>query len=769
MLKSTNINRNTLLEIEKKVSWLSNYIIHYANNVRIKEDDLKVGGHQASSASVVSILVVLFFKILKKYDRIAIKPHASPVFHAIQYLLANQNIDNLKNFRRLDGAQAYPSRTKDFCEVDFSTGSVGLGGAMTIFSSFTQDFLKENNLLENEPSKMISIFGDAELDEGNVYEALLEGAKHNLKNCWWIIDYNRQSLDGIVFEKLFEKIINLFALMDWNVEILKYGSKLEKLSKSKSGKKIMKWIDDCPNDLFSALTYQGGKDWRVTLLKAFDDDHDTKNLIQSFNDEELNDLMTNLAGHDVESLERAFLKYLNNDKPTCFICYTVKGFGLPLAGHKDNHSGIMNNHQFNDYKKIMKIRDGKEWEKTEGIKLSINELNSIIKSNPLSKCRREFSEIIPIKPFQGIIFNKFISTQEAFGKIMNEVGKVNNNFTRRIITTSPDVTVSTNLGGWVNKRNIFSTHKKSDIFGEKKVFSSQKWKYVPDGQHIELGIAENNFFLLLASLGISDKLFGKRMLPIGTIYDTFIGRGLDALNYATYIDARFILVGTPSGVTLSHEGGAHQSILTPNIGISQPNLTYYEPSYADEFVFLFFWALEYIQKKEGSSVYFRLSTKKLIQPERQLSQNDKHDIIKGGYWFQKPKTFKPVILICTGVMIGEVEKLKKKIIKEEIDMGIFIATSPDQLYSNWMNSKKNNTSSHIEKILKVYKRDTVLVTIIDGHSSSLAWIGSVLGHKVYPLGLNKFGQSGDLNEIYKYTNIDFKSILDRIAKSIVNN
>ena len=388
----------------------------------------------------------------------------------------------------------------------------------------------------------------------------------------------------------------------------------------------------------------------------------------------------------------------------------------------------------------------------------------------MSKCNREFSEVIPVEPLKDITYNKFISTQEAFGKIMNEIGKVNNSFTDRIITTSPDVTVSTSLGGWVNKKNIFNTYKKTDIFGEKKVFSSQKWKYVPDGQHIELGIAENNLFLLLASLGISDKLFGKRILPVGTIYDTFIGRGLDALNYATYIDSRFILVGTPSGVTLSHEGGAHQSILTPNIGISQPNLAYYEPSYADELEFLFFWGLEYMQKKEGSSIYFRLSTKKLIQPERKLSQKNKMDIVTGCYWLHKPKTSQPIILICTGVMIGEVEKLQDEITKEEIDLGILIATSPDRLYLDWLNSKDNNTTSHIEKTLQAYNnRSTALITIIDAHSSSLAWIGSVLGQRVYPMGLNKFGQSGDLDEIYKYTNIDFKSIIDRIARSIVEN
>ncbi|MAH88904.1 MAG: transketolase [Pelagibacterales bacterium] len=768
MLKSTNKNK-TFLEIEKKISWLSNYIIHYANNIRHKEDDLKVGGHQASSASVVSILVVLYFKIINKYDRIAIKPHASPVFHAIQYLLNNQNIKNLKNFRKLDGAQAYPSKTKDFCDVDFSTGSVGLGGAMTIFSSFTQDFLKENQLLKTGTNKMISIFGDAELDEGNVYEALLEGAKHNLKNCWWIIDYNRQSLDGIVYEKLFEKIINLFELMDWNVEILKYGSKLQKLKHSNSGKKILKWIDDCPNDLFSALTYQGGKDWRNTLLEEFKEDKKTIKLIQSFNNEELNELMTNLAGHDIESLENSFSKYFNSDKPTCFICYTVKGFGLPLAGHKDNHSGIMNNQQFSEYKSLMNIREGKEWDKTEGLEINIDEFNSIIESNPLYKNNREFSDSIEINSFDEISFINNISTQEAFGKIMNEIGKVNNSFTKRIVTTSPDVTVSTSLGGWVNKKNIFSTHRKKDIFGEKKVFSAQKWKYLPHGQHIELGIAENNLFLLLASLGISDKLFGTRLLPIGTIYDTFIGRGLDALNYATYIDARFILVGTPSGVTLSHEGGAHQSIITPNIGISQPNLTYYEPSFADELNFLFFWALKHIQQKDGTSIYFRLSTKKLIQPNRTLSKKDQKEIINGCYWFKRPKTKQSIILICTGVIIGEVEKMRKEIIDEEIDLGILIATSPDKLYADWMNSKKDNSYCHIEETLKSINRNSLIITIIDAHSSSLSWIGSVLGHKVYPMGINKFGQSGDLNEIYRYTNIDFKSIIDRIAKSIANN
>ncbi len=769
MLKSTN-KYNDLDEIEKKVSWLSNYIIHFANNIRKKDDDLKVGGHQASCASVVSILIVLFFKILKRYDRIAIKPHASPVFHAIQYLLGNQTKENLKNFRKLNGAQAYPSKTKDYCDVDFSTGSVGLGGAMTIFSSFTQDFLNENKLLDIPSSKMISIFGDAELDEGNIYEALLEGAKHNLKNCWWIIDYNRQSLDGIVHERLFEKIIKLFELMDWNVEILKYGTKLKSLKSSKEGEKLLKWIDDCPNDLFSALTFQGSDEWRKALKEDFKNDKTVINLIESFNNKELQELMTNLAGHDTETLEETFLKYVDNDKPTCFICYTVKGFGLPLAGHKDNHSGIMNIDQFKVYQEKMHIGSGKEWSKTEGVKVPEKVFKEFLSNNIFYEIekKRIFNDQYIKFSEKKLSFKDYTSTQDAFGQILNNLGKEKDNNINRIITTSPDVTVSTNLGSWVNQRNIFSRNAKEDIFKEKKVTSAQKWKYSPRGQHIELGIAENNLFLLLGALGISENIFGTRLIPIGTIYDTFIGRGLDALNYATYIDARFILVGTPSGISLSHEGGAHQSITTPNIGISQPNLSYYEPTFADELNILIFWALNNIQKKNGRSVYFRLSTKKLLQPKRELTNNIRDDVIRGGYWLTNNNENLDLLFICTGVIVGEVLNCLNVLKEENLNIGVFIATSPDELFRDWtLSTKSNNHKSHLEKKLSNIENKTPIITIIDGHSSSLSWVGSIKGQRVIPMGANNFGQSGDLKEVYAFNEIDLNSIVDRIARIIL--
>ncbi|MGH6954006.1 MAG: 1-deoxy-D-xylulose-5-phosphate synthase N-terminal domain-containing protein, partial [Alphaproteobacteria bacterium] len=183
-----------LKQLERKVLWLSSWMIHHANHIRPSRDGLKVGGHQASSASVATLMSALYFAILKPEDRVAVKPHASPVYHAIQYLVGRQSVENLERFRAFGGAQAYPSRTKDADDVDFSTGSVGLGVAVTLFASLAQDYVRQHGLMPTDrpQGRMIAVMGDAELDEGNVFEALLEGSKHDVRNLWWVIDYNRQ-------------------------------------------------------------------------------------------------------------------------------------------------------------------------------------------------------------------------------------------------------------------------------------------------------------------------------------------------------------------------------------------------------------------------------------------------------------------------------------------------------------------------------------------------------------------------------------------------
>jgi len=353
--------------LEKKVLWLASWTIHHANYVRENVDGLKVGGHQASCASLATIMTALYFHILRPQDRVAVKPHASPIYHAIQYLLGRQTRQNLEAFRGYKGAQSYPSRTKDADGVDFSTGSVGLGVAQTLFSSLVQDYVRAHGWgLDRPEGRMIALVGDAELDEGNIFEAMLEGWKQGLRNCWWIIDYNRQSLDAVIREGLWSRYEALFRAFGWDVVILKYGALLEAAFAEPGGDLLRLWIDQCPNQLYSALVFQGGAAWRKHLLADLGSQASVTQLVERRSDEELSRLMTNLAGHDLPTLIDSFGS-IDNDRPTCFICYTIKVFGLPFAGHKDNHAGLRTEKQMDALRTAMRIRPGHEWDKFEGL------------------------------------------------------------------------------------------------------------------------------------------------------------------------------------------------------------------------------------------------------------------------------------------------------------------------------------------------------------------------------------------------------------------
>jgi pyruvate dehydrogenase E1 component len=322
-----------LTELERKVLWLATWTIHNANHLRDDSDGLKVGGHQASSASLATIMTALYFAILRPEDRVAVKPHASPIFHAIQYLFGRQTREKLENFRGYGGAQSYPSRTKDDDVVDFSTGSVGLGVAQTLFAALTQDYLRDKGLATDRPEgRMVALLGDAEMDEGNIFEALLEGWKHGVRNAWWIVDYNRQSLDAVVREGLWEKFEAMFRNFGWDVVILKHGALQTAAFAEPGGERLREWIDGCPNQDYAALTFQGGAAWRKRLTDDLGDRGEVSKLIDRRSDAELAELMSNLGGHDLQSILEAFEAARSHDRPTCFIAYTIKGFGPAVPG-----------------------------------------------------------------------------------------------------------------------------------------------------------------------------------------------------------------------------------------------------------------------------------------------------------------------------------------------------------------------------------------------------------------------------------------------------
>ncbi len=770
-----------LRELEKKVLWLASWTIHNANHLRENADGPKVGGHQASSASLASIMTALYFDVLRPEDRVAVKPHASPIFHAIQYLLGKQTREHLEKFRGYKGAQSYPSRTKDADDVDFSTGSVGLGVAQTLFSSLVQDYVRAHGWAhERHEGRMIALVGDAELDEGNIFEALLEGWKQGLRNCWWIIDYNRQSLDAVVREGLWQRYEQLFKNFGWDVVILKYGSLQQAAFREPGGEKLRAWIDNCPNQLYSALVFAGGAAWRKRLNDEIGDQGDFSRLIEKRSDDELARLMNNLGGHDLPSLCEAF-HAVDHDRPTCFICYTVKGFGLPMAGHKDNHAGLMTPAQMETFRAAINVRAGHEWDKFEGLSLDASELQHFLDNVPFASgsTRRLKAPSIEVPDELPLTFQAVTSTQSGFGALLNEIGRGESEFARRIVTTSPDVTVSTNLGPWVNRRKLFGREAMADTFRNERIPSTFNWEFSPKGQHIELGIAEMNLFILLSALGLSHSINGERLLPIGTLYDPFIARGLDALNYACYQDARFILVATPSGITLSGEGGAHQSISEPLIGLAQDGLAAFEPAYVDELAAILGWAFSYIQKngdgapsernwlrdETGGSVYLRLSTRPLEQIERKMTPELRQQIVDGAYWLRKPGPNAQVIVAYTGAIAPEAIAAVGLIAEDRRDVGLLAVTSADRLNAGWTAAQRArerglvHARSHIERLLADVPPHCGIVTVLDGHPATLAWLGAVGGHRVRPLGVEHFGQTGSLAELYRHYGIDANAIV----------
>ncbi|MFL5325848.1 MAG: transketolase [Microvirga sp.] len=774
-----------LAELERKVLWLSTWTIHNANHLRASGDGLKVGGHQASSASLATIMTALYFAALRPEDRVAVKPHASPVYHAIQYLLGHQTRDKLENFRGYKGAQSYPSRTKDADDVDFSTGSVGLGVAQTLFASLVQDYVKAHGWAKDRPEgRMIALVGDAEMDEGNIFEALLEGWKQGVRNTWWIVDYNRQSLDAVVREGLYDRFEAIFRAFGWEVVTLKYGSLMTQAFAEPGGDKLRAWIDSCPNQLYSALTFQGGAAWRRRLLDDLGDQGPVSRLIDKRSDEALGRLMANLGGHDLPSLLEAF-EAIDHDRPVVFIAYTIKGVGLPLAGHKDNHSGLLTPTQMEGYRTSAKVRPGHEWDKFEGLSIPADTLQRFLDAVPFRAKGRRRLEAPPIPVPDAIAAPKqaAMATQQGFGLILNELARSDEPLASRIVTTSPDVTVSTNLGAWVNRRGLFAREEMKDTFKAERIPSTYAWEFGPKGQHIELGIAEMNLFILLSALGLSHSLFGERLIPIGTLYDPFIARGLDALNYACYQEARFILAATPSGVTLAPEGGAHQSIGTPLIGMAQDGLASFEPAFVDELAEILRWAFAYVQRsgereiegaeaegrwlreETGGSVYLRLSTRVIEQPQREMTAALSRDIVDGAYWLRKPGPNAQVVVAYAGAVAPEAIEAVGLMAEDRRDVGLLAVTSADRLNAGWTAAQRArerglvHARSHIERLLTDLPPHCGIVTVLDGHPATLAWLGAVGGHRTRSLGVEHFGQTGSIAELYRHYGIDAQGIV----------
>ncbi|HRO13124.1 transketolase, partial [Amaricoccus sp.] len=541
----------------------------------------------------------------------------------------------------------------------------------------------------------------------------------------------------------------------------------------------------CPNQLYSALTFQGGAAWRRRLLDDLGDQGPVSALIERRSDAELAALMENLGGHDLASLLHAFEAAGRHDRPTLFLAYTIKGRGLPLAGHKDNHAGLMTPAQIEGLRAAMGIRAGHEFDPWEGMADPAG-LERVARGarffaagpRRLAAGPVEVPAALPLADNRG----KPVSTQMAFGQILNEIARQGGPLADRIVTTAPDVTVSTNLGGWVNRRGLHAREALADTFKAERIPSTYTWEFSPAGQHIELGIAEANLMTMLSALGLSHQINGVRLLPIGTVYDPFVLRSADQLNYACYQDARFILVGTPSGVTLAPEGGAHQSIAPPLVGMAQDGLAAFEPAFTDELGVILGWAFDYLQRDgdrtpdprtwlrdaTGGSVYLRLSTRPVEQPGRPMTPALAQEVVDGGYWLRPPEPSTEIVIAYTGVVAPEAVEAVGRLAETRRAPALLAVTSADRLNAGWSAAQRAREAgaaearAHVERLMAAVPREAAIVTVCDGHPAALAWLGSVAGHRGRALGVEHFGQTGRIADLYRHYGIDAAGILKAV-------
>ena len=432
----------------------------------------------------------------------------------------------------------------------------------------------------------------------------------------------------------------------------------------------------------------------------------------------------------------------------------------------------------------MNIRPGHEWDKFEGLAVAPAELERFLERVPFAAGERQHDAARIEVPAQlPVTIQPVMSTQAGFGALLNELGREHSAIAERVVTASPDVTVSTNLGPWVNRRGLFAREKMADTFKSERIPSTFNWDFSPKGQHIELGIAEMNLFILLSALGLSHAINGERLIPIGTLYDPFIQRGLDALNYACYQEARFILVATPSGITLAPEGGAHQSIATPLIGLAQDGLAAFEPAFVDELAAILVFAFDYIQRdaegeasernwlrdETGGSVYLRLSTRPIEQIKRAMTPELRQAIVDGAYWQRPPGPNCQVVVAYTGAVVPEAIQAVGLMAEDRRDVGLLAVTSADRLNAGWTAAQRArerglvHARSHIEKLMADVPSHCGIVTVLDGHPATLAWLGAVRGHRVRALGVEHFGQTGSIPELYRHYGIDANAIVAAAA------
>ncbi len=754
----------TLRTISQRVLWLSAAIVDAANRGRAHTSGVKAGGHQASSASMVEIMVALWFHELTALDRVSVKPHASPTLHAINYLLGDLDGKYLSTLRSKGGLQSYPSRLKDPDTVDFSTGSVGIGATASLWAAMSHRYIRSHFRDAPPAGRFISLLGDAELDEGAIWEAVADPGAAKLGELLWVVDLNRQSLDRVVPDIQVERLKGMFAAAGWEVVVLKWGRLVSALFERPGGAELRRRLEEMPNEEFQRILRLNSAEVPERLL-AGHESRALRSLVEAVGAKDMAAAVRDLGGHDLGLLIETFGK-VNAQRPTVVFAYTIKGRGLPTEGHPNNHAVLLTEGQMQSLSEECGTSLEDPWrtfDPESDAGLLCAQRGAELRRQPVSDPSR-----LSIPASLGHGYRKPVSTQAALGRLLADLPRDAPEAARRVVTCSPDVASSTNLGGWINKTGVWSVEDRRDWFAD-DAERMLKWAEATDGQHLELGIAEVNLVGLLGELGATWSRWGERLIPIGTIYDPFVPRALEPWSYGIYAGGQSILVGTPSGVTLAPEGGAHQSITTPSIGLEQPGCIAWEPAFAQDLEWTFLHAMSRVGLSGGEAAYFRLSTRPhytslaaLPEEPHQLERR-RSQVIAGGYRLSRhPASADQVTLVGMGAIMQEVLETAAQLSDLGVTAGVVCLTSADLVFRSFQqrHRREAGVGGCIVDELFPDRTTNPLVTVLDGHPHTLSFLAAVRGDRIRCLGVTDFGQSSNVADAYRHHGIGTAAILD---------
>lgn len=748
----------TLRRIEDRVRWLSTAMIHHANRVRANPSGVKVGGHQASCASMTTIMSTLWFHALAADDRVSVKPHASPVLHAVNHLLGELPERYMTTLRALGGLQSYPSRTKDPDPVDYSTGSVGLGATAPIWGALARRYVRAR-FGTGGAGRQWALIGDAELDEGACWEAIADPTVPELSELVWVVDVNRQSLDRVVPGVAVPRLERMLSAAGWQVITVKYGTRLSAAFQRPGGDALRHRIDAMPNAEYQRLVRCAPAEVRDSLAGRGPDRAAITSALDGHDDAEVATLVRDLGGHDMTCLLDAY-DTIDDDRPTAILAYTIKGYGLPVAGHPANHSALLSDAEFQGLAAELGMDPDAPWrtfpdDTAEG-RLCAATARRLHRTESVARP-------VPALPTDlGKEHRGHGSTQAALGRILLDVTRDAPGIAERVVTVSADVASTTNLGGWVNKVGVWAPGERHDWFsGDRDTVLH--WQEGPAGRHIELGIAETNLVGLLGELGATWSRWGEPLIPIGVLYDPFVGRALEPWSFGMYAGGQSILVGTPSGVSLAPEGGAHQSVITPSIGLEQPGCVAYEPAFAQDLEWCLLAAMARLGHSGGHSTYLRLSTRPVDQALAGLPGDPgprearRRAVVNGGYRL-RPRDDAAVVIAALGASVVEALDAADRLDRLGVPTEVVCVTSPGLLFEA-TRAARGHGGGDAGILDELFPKPCPVVTVVDGHPHTLAFLSGVRNVPVTTLGVTAFGQSGELAEVHRLHGIDAESIV----------